>query len=153
MHKVVGLTGGIASGKSTVSKLLRDKHNIPIIDADVLAREVVEPGKPAYHKIIRQFGHDIILNDGTGKLDRKKLGDIVFADHDKRQVLNGIVHPAVRKAMLAAVVKCWLHGERVCIVDVPLLIETGLWRYCGYVVVIYWSASLHTAIASDSHSP
>jgi dephospho-CoA kinase len=139
---VVGLTGGIASGKSTVSKLLHNKHDIPVIDADVLAREVVEPGTPAYDKITRYFGDEVILKDGTGKLDRKRLGDIVFADHDKRQVLNGIVHPAVRKAMLAAVVKCWLRGERVCIVDVPLLIETGLWRYCGYVVVIYWSVPL-----------
>lgn len=132
---VIGLTGGIATGKSTVSSLLAS-HNIPIIDADVLARKVVEPGTPALAKIIRHFGHSMLLPDGS--LDRKKLGAIVFANEGSRKALNGIVHPAVSKAIVWDVVWCWLRGEKVCVVDVPLLIEGGLWKWVGKVVVVYW---------------
>ena len=132
---VVGLTGGIATGKSTVSTLLR-AHNISIIDADVLARKVVLPGTPALQKIVNHFGQDILLPDGS--LDRQKLGSIVFSDERQRKVLNGIVHPAVRRAMLWEVLRCWWRGERMCILDIPLLIESGLWRFVATVVVVYW---------------
>lgn len=168
---VVGLTGGIATGKSTVSSLLRDKHKLPIIDADVIAREVVVPGTPAYRKIVKLFGEEveeevdaegtirgaakgltdpltlgtpkkklkkntILLSDGT--IDRKKLGSIIFNDAAKRRQLNSIVHPAVRWAMLRELAKHWLKGERLLIMDVPLLIEGGLWRFVGKVIVVYW---------------
>lgn len=137
---VVGLTGGIATGKSTVSTLLR-AHNISIIDADVLARKVVLPGTHALQKIANHFGQDILLPDGS--LDRQKLGSIVFSDERQRKVLNGIVHPAVRRAMLWEVLRCWWRGERMCILDIPLLIESGLWRFVANVVVVYWCA-VHT---------
>lgn len=136
---VVGLTGGIASGKSTVSTLLKER-SVPVIDADILAREVVAPGTPGLRAIIGQFGTDILSPDGS--LDRKKLGDIIFKDAKKRTILNGIVHPAVRRAMLREVVRCWWSGESVCVLDVPLLVEAGLWRWVGFVVVIYWSVPL-----------
>lgn len=132
---VVGLTGGIASGKSTVSRLLKER-SVPVIDADFLAREVVAPGTSGLRAIVGQFGTDILSPDGA--LDRKKLGDIIFKDAKKRKILNGIVHPAVRRAMLREVVRCWWNGESVCVLDVPLLIEAGLWRWVGEVVVIYW---------------
>lgn len=132
---VVGLTGGIASGKSTVSSLLAS-HGLPIIDADVLAREVVEPGTPAHAAIVSTFGAGV-LKEGSQELDRKKLGEIIFNDERKRKQLNAIVHPAVRKAMFWAIVRHWLHGERVCVVDVPLLIETGMWKQVGKVIVVY----------------
>ena len=82
------------------------------------------------------FGKDILLPDGT--LDRKKLGGIVFADEKKRKKLNAIVHPAVRRAMLWKVMGCWIRGERCCVLDVPLLVEGGLWRWVGQVAVVYW---------------
>lgn len=132
---VVGLTGGIGSGKSSVSRLLA-QQGLPIIDADVLAREVVAPGTPGLTKIIHEFGGDVLQPDGT--LDRQKLGSIVFTDEAKRKKLNAIVHPAVRKAMAFKVAACWLRGERICVVDVPLLIEAGLWQLVGKVVVVYW---------------
>jgi len=136
---VVGLTGGIASGKSTVSRLLKQR-SVPVIDADVLAREVVAPGTSGLRAIIGEFGTDILSPDGT--LDRKKLGDIIFKDAKRRRILNGIVHPAVRRAMLRDVVRCWWSGESVCVLDVPLLVEAGLWRWVGFVVVIYCSRDL-----------
>ncbi|CCA70014.1 hypothetical protein PIIN_03954 [Serendipita indica DSM 11827] len=139
---VVGLTGGIASGKSTVSRLLSTKHGLPIIDADVLARQVVEPGTRAHTQIVNHFGTSVLLQDGSQQLDRKKLGDIVFKDDKSRRVLNGIVHPAVRWAMLTQVMKCWLTGESVCILDVPLLIEAGLFKWVGWIVVVYCSKEL-----------
>ena len=135
---VVGLTGGIATGKSTVSRLLREEHHVPIIDADILARQVVEPGTRGYEKIVEAFGEEVVLQDGSGGLDRKKLGEIVFADEGKRRVLNGIVHPEVRWEMLKEVVRCWWRGESWVVLDVPLLIESGIYRWVGEVVVVYW---------------
>ena len=132
---VVGLTGGIATGKSTVSTQFRGL-GFPVVDADVLARRVVEPGTPALRRIVAAFGGGVLQADGT--LDRKALGDIIFRDAAKRAVLNAIVHPAVRRAMLWEICRAWLKGERVCIVDVPLLVESNLWRLVGSVVVVYW---------------
>ncbi|KAF7301076.1 CoaE-domain-containing protein [Mycena indigotica] len=133
---VVGLTGGIATGKSSVSNLLKAK-GIPLIDADVLARQVVAPGTTGLRKIVAFFGKEILLPDGS--LDRKKLGSIIFNDEAKRRKLNSIVHPAVRRAMLWAVVNNWLSGRRFCVLDVPLLIESGLWRFYGKIVVVFCS--------------
>jgi len=131
---VIGLTGGVATGKSTVSSLLKAKK-IPIVDADILARQVVEPGTPALAKIIDYFGPSVLLLDGF--LDRKQLGSIIFSDETKRKKLNSIVHPAVSYAILWSVLLHWIKGEKMCIVDVPLLIEGGLWKLMGKVVVVY----------------
>lgn len=132
---VIGLTGGIATGKSTVSKLLKAAR-IPIIDADIIARQVVEPGTPALAKIQATFGNEVLFPDGS--LDRKKLGTIIFNDEVKRKQLNKIVHPAVRKAMLWQMLSYWIKGYKYCVMDVPLLIEGGLWKLVGLVVVVYW---------------
>lgn len=118
---------------------------MPLVDADVIARQVVEPGTPALAKIKKVFGQDVLLPDGT--LDRKKLGSIIFTDESKRKKLNSIVHPAVRKAMLWQVTRHWLRGERWCVVDVPLLIEGGLWKLVGTVVVVYWFVSFGGLLA------
>lgn len=82
------------------------------------------------------FGEDILLPDGT--LNRPKLGSIVFGDGKKRKALNGIVHPAVTRAIAWDVFKCWISGKKFCVLDVPLLIEGGLWKWVGKVVVVYW---------------
>ncbi|TRM61249.1 dephospho-CoA kinase-domain-containing protein [Schizophyllum amplum] len=139
---VVGLTGGIATGKSTVSNLLKEA-NVPVVDADVLARQVVERGTPALRRIEKAFGPQILLPDGS--LDRKKLGEIIFNDAKKRKILNGIVHPAVRWAMVKAISKAWLKGERVCVADVPLLIESGIWRFVGEAVVVSCPSEIQLA--------
>lgn len=138
-NAVIGLTGGIATGKSTVSSLLK-ASNIPIVDADVIARQVVEPGTPALAKIRKAFGDEVILPNGG--LDRKKLGSIIFNDETKRKQLNKIVHPAVRKAMLWQVLGFWIRGYKYCVMDVPLLVEGGLWQWVGLVVVVYWCVEI-----------
>ncbi|KAJ7618398.1 CoaE-domain-containing protein [Roridomyces roridus] len=139
---VVGLTGGIATGKSSVSNMLKAK-GIPVVDADIIARQVFEPGTPALAKIAAFFGPEVLQADGT--LDRKKLGSIIFNDEAKRRKLNSIVHPAVRKALLWGVVKQWVRGSKYCIMDVPLLIEGPLWKWVGTVVVVYCSADVQLA--------
>lgn len=114
------------------------QRGVPVIDADVLAREVVMPGTPGLRAIVSEFGPDVLQEDGS--LDRPKLGSIIFNDERKRKKLNAIVHPAVRKAMVWAVLKHWVKGDRACVLDVPLLIESGIWRWVGKVVVVYWYA-------------
>ncbi|CAM0136533.1 Dephospho-CoA kinase cab5 [Umbelopsis sp. WA50703] len=137
--KLVGLTGGIGSGKSTVSRILTE-HHIPIVDADLIARQVVEPGRRAYNLIRKHFGDEILNVDGT--LDRAKLGSIVFADSDKRKVLNSCVHPYVRLEMFRQVAWLWLKGAKLVVVDVPLLFESKLNRFVNTTVVVYCSEIL-----------
>lgn len=91
---VIGITGSIATGKSTVSKMIREL-GFTVVDADIAAKVVVEPGEEAYQKIVEHFGKEILL--ANGEIDRKKLGDLVFQNEKKRLLLNSIVHPAVRK--------------------------------------------------------
>jgi dephospho-CoA kinase len=122
--KTIGLTGGIASGKSTSSRYL-EHCGIPIIDADLIAREVVQPGKQALKKIVDMFSEEILLP--TGELNRKMLGQIVFTDPDKLKALNAIVHPSIRSAILERI--SFFEEDRSCkavIIDAALLIETGL---------------------------
>ena len=112
------------------------ERGVPVIDADILAREVVAPGTPGLRAIVSEFGSEVLHADGS--LDRPKLGSIIFNDERKRKKLNAIVHPAVRKAMVWAVLKHWMKGDRACVLDVPLLIESGIWNWVGKVVVVYW---------------
>lgn len=115
---------------------------LPVVDADVIARQVVEPGTPALSKIVRHFGDTILLPDGT--LDRAKLGGIVFHDEAQRKVLNRIVHPAVWRAIFWEVVRCWVRGKKICVLDVPLLIEGGLYKWVADVIVVYWCVRAHS---------
>jgi dephospho-CoA kinase len=131
---IVGLTGGIATGKSTVTGMLRER-GIPVIDADQIAREVVEPGKPAYMAIVRHFGSDILLPDG--QIDRKKLGEIVFSDEAKRQKLNAIVHPEVRRVMRQEAEAAEKNGAEIVFMDIPLLYESKLQYMVEKIAVVY----------------
>jgi len=124
--KLVGLTGGIACGKSTVSGMLREM-GLPVVDADQIARDVVRPGEPAYDEIVGEFGKDPgILND-DGTLDRERLGEAVFADPEKRRRLEAITHPRIFRAIAEEVHR--LRRERrprAVVVDAALLFESGL---------------------------
>lgn len=127
----VGLTGGIGAGKSAVSRLLAS-YGAVIVDADKIAREVVEPGTPGLAAVVEAFGAEVLSADGT--LDRPKLGAIVFGDPDKLKALNAIVHPLVgaRSAELEAAA----GPDAVVVHDVPLLTENGLAPLYDLVVVV-----------------
>ncbi|AIC95264.1 dephospho-CoA kinase [Shouchella lehensis] len=130
----IGLTGGIASGKSLASTYLYEK-GYPIIDADKIARQVVEPGTPALEAIRNTFGKAVVHEDG--QLNRKALGSIVFASEEKRQQLNKIVHPAVRKQMLKEADTFERNGHTLIIFDIPLLVESHLFHLVDQVWVVY----------------
>ncbi|TMN21144.1 dephospho-CoA kinase [Lentibacillus cibarius] len=134
MTLIIGLTGSIASGKSTVS-LMFDDYQIPVIDADKISREVVMPGETAYEQIVEMFGESILRDDKT--IDRKKLGDIVFADEKKRKQLNSVVHPAVRERMLKKRDAKAASGEKCVVLDIPLLFESKLTHLVDKTVVVY----------------
>ncbi|MGB4314020.1 MAG: dephospho-CoA kinase, partial [bacterium] len=121
--RVIGLTGGIATGKSTVSRMLAEK-GLPIVDADLIAREVVEPGKPAYREIVQTFGGEILQADGT--LNRKLLGKLVFGDPARLQTLNQITHPRIREEIEGRLQALRDKGTELAVLDAPLLIEANL---------------------------
>jgi dephospho-CoA kinase len=129
--QVVGLTGGIGTGKSTVSRMLAEL-GAPIIDADLLAREVVAPGQPALAQIAQRFP-GVVEN---GQLDRKKLGARVFSDPNERAALNAILHPTIHALFESRVKELAARGAAVAIYDVPLLFENKLEKTLDGVIVV-----------------
>lgn len=127
---IIGLTGGIGSGKSTVCRMFAAR-GVPVIDADIVGRELVAPGRPALEEIVHHFGADIL--DSTGNLDRARLRAIVFSDPEKRRLLESILHPAIREEM-------WARARResapYCVLCIPLLIETGQQAQVDRVLVV-----------------
>ncbi|ANB56051.1 dephospho-CoA kinase [Anoxybacillus sp. B7M1] len=134
MALTIGLTGGIASGKSTVSHMLKE-FGIPVVDADLIAREVVRVGEEAYKQIVKEFGSEILQENG--EINRTKLGSIVFHHEEKRKRLNAIVHPAVRKKMLEQKETFLRNGANAVVLDIPLLIESQLFHLVDKMIVVY----------------
>ncbi|HEY4566756.1 MAG TPA: dephospho-CoA kinase [Savagea sp.] len=135
---IVGLTGSIATGKSTVARAF-EKRGIPVVDADVAARVVVEKGQPALRKIKEAFGPSILHDDGT--LNRQALGARIFTNDDERKVLNEIMHPAIREAMEMKK-REWLEkGAPIVMMDIPLLFENDLEQTVDRIVVVTVSES------------
>jgi dephospho-CoA kinase len=131
---LVGLTGGIATGKSTVSRMFTDLGCV-VIDADVLAREVVEPGAPALAQIAAEFGADVLQPDGA--LDRKKLGAIVFGDPARRRRLEAITHPAIGARFQQRLAELEASGfDGIVLWDAPVMIETGGYKLMDALVVV-----------------
>jgi dephospho-CoA kinase len=131
---LVGLTGGIATGKSTVSEILR-QLGAEIIDADQLARDVVEPGQPALRGIVAEFGRDVLGPDG--RLDRKRLGAIVFADPARRKRLEALTHPAIRARFQARLDELAARSfAGIVIYDAPVMIEAGGHKDMDRLVVV-----------------
>lgn len=137
---LVGLTGGIASGKSTVAQRLVE-HGVELIDADQIAREVVLPGTETWKKIVDHFGDDVL--DPDGFIDRPRLGAIVFADPDKRALLNELTHPPVIAA-IADRLELLTAFDGVVVIDVPLLVEAGVDR--GYEAIIVVATTPETQL-------
>ena len=129
---LVGLTGGIGAGKSTVARLLAARGAI-VIDADSIVRELQQPGTDVFRAIVERFGDQVVSADGT--LNRGRLADIVFRDEDARSALNAIVHPAVY-AVMADRIAAVKNGDRVVVLDIPLLAEAGGGGGMDLVVVV-----------------
>lgn len=123
---LIGLTGGIASGKSTVSRMLIHLGGY-VVDADQIARQIVLPGQPVWKAIVEQFGKGILLEDQT--LDRIKLGETIFNDETAKQMLNDIMHPPIKEKIKMQVADGEQKGQSVTILDIPLLYESG-WDKC-----------------------
>lgn len=141
MYKI-GLTGGIASGKSTVSNWLRHK-GAPIIDADIVAREVVEPGTPGLKALTVEFGDEIITPEGT--LDRPRLGSIIFNDETKRKRTNEILHSYIKQRIDELAANFAKEGYKAVIYDIPLLIETDWYKEMNEVWLVAIDEDVQTA--------
>lgn len=143
MH-LFGLTGGIASGKSSVAARLRER-GVPVVDADALAREAVAPGTAALAAIVDAFGAEVLCPDGT--LDRKGLAEAVFADDEKRRALNAIVHPEVGRLTLEASSALRARGEPLACYEAALIVENGLADAFRPLVVVSAPEALQVARA------
>lgn len=127
---IIGLTGASGSGKTTIAGLMAYR-NIYVLDADITAREIVKPGKPALLEIIEAFGEDIIHDDGT--LKRKKLGNIVFNDRKKLEILNDITHKYIVQEVKRELAEM---GEDISVIDAAVLAQSGLIDICDYVIAV-----------------
>ncbi|MBR0602879.1 dephospho-CoA kinase [Bacillus safensis] len=139
MTLVIGLTGGIASGKSTVSQMIKEQ-GIRVVDADVIAKEAVAKGTTALQQIVQTFGEDVLLPNG--ELNRQQLGAIIFSDEGKRKQLNAIVHPEVRKEMLKQRDEGVSQQETFVVLDIPLLFESQLESLVDRIIVVYTTPEL-----------
>jgi len=131
---IVGLTGGVASGKTAVSQVLKEEGAY-IIDADRIARELVQPHKPAWNELIRAFGQEILREDGS--IHRKKLADKVFADPKQRKLLNQILHPRIKEEMDRRTKEIGQRNpEAIVVIDAPLIVELGDHREMDKLIVV-----------------
>ncbi|CAF2378494.1 unnamed protein product [Rotaria sp. Silwood2] len=132
---ILGLTGGIATGKTSASEYFKSQ-GISIVDADLIARLVVEPDRPAYYHILKHFGHLNILESNSRYIDRKRLGELIFTNEQMRKQLNKCTHGYIRREALQQLIKYFFQLKPIVIWDVPLLFEVGLDRYLSHTLVI-----------------
>ncbi|CAF1246810.1 unnamed protein product [Adineta ricciae] len=138
---ILGLTGGIATGKTAASEYFKTQ-GIPIVDADKIARLVVEPDQPAYNLVLKHFGHMNILESNSRRIDRKRLGEIIFGNDQLRRQLNQCTHGFIRREALKQIIEHFFQFHSLIIWDVPLLFEVGLDRYLSHTLVICCDESL-----------
>lgn len=131
--KVFGLTGGIGTGKSTVARMFEEER-FPVVDADRIAREIAEPGGSAFETIVQRFGSRFLLSDG--RIDRAKLGDLVFSDPAKRAALEAITHPEIARGIAAELSRLESEGHDVAIVSAALIHETGRTKRFEAVIAV-----------------
>lgn len=133
MAQIVGLTGGIASGKSTVASFFKDA-DIPVIETDHIAKTILQPGTDAFSAVVDHFGDDILLSEGI--INRKALGNRIFKDENERNILNQIVHPEVRTITQSKADVLKKEGHALIVIDVPLLFEAGFDQDVDVTLVI-----------------
>lgn len=135
--RLIGLTGGIASGKSSVTKVMQEQ-GCEVLCCDVAARQVVEQGCPGYNKVVKEFGREILLPNG--EMDREKLGEVVWGHPEKRALLNKCIHPEIAKVIRRNIIWHFIKGTQLLVIDIPLLFENcNLTPYLHAVVVVYCS--------------
>lgn len=133
--KIIGITGGVGAGKSTVLAYLEEKLGAFVIQADLAGHKVMEPGERCYAPVIELFGKDVIKEDKT--IDRKRISDVVFSKRDLLEKLNQIIHPAVREYILEQLERERLHGRELCVVEAALLLEEHYEKFCDQVWYIH----------------
>ncbi len=131
---LIGLTGNVGSGKSTVARFWHQERGATVIDADHLGAEAVKPGSPALEKLIQRFGDRILLSDGS--LDRRLMGQIAFSSSENLEALNSIVHPEIIRQIASAIIQAKNQGEPVVVVDAALIFEFGIDEIMDRVVVV-----------------
>lgn len=147
--KIVGLTGGIATGKSTISQYLLTK-NIPVIDCDLIARQVVEKDTIGLQQLVAAFGEEILTD--SKELNRAKLGNIIFNHQEKRQLVNQIVHPLIDVEMKKQITNYQLMNKQLVVLDIPLLFEENYQTWCDEVLVVYIPTKLQlTRLMQRNH--
>ncbi|PZV27304.1 MAG: dephospho-CoA kinase [Snowella sp.] len=129
---LIGLTGGIATGKTTVSNYLRDRYGFPILDADIYAKEAVEVDSPIFQEIVKRYGSEIQLENRA--LNRTKLGDIIFNDHEEKKWLEAQIHPYVRKRFQEVIDSL---DNQIIVLSIPLLIEANLTHLVSEIWVVF----------------
>lgn len=134
MTKIIGLTGGIATGKSTVTTMFLDRK-IPVIDSDKIAKSLLDKGQEAYQEIIDLFGTDILATDQT--INRQKLAKLIFNNDEARQELNAIVHPKVKQVIHSEIARLKAFDPEFIVVDVPLLFESEFDQFCDVTLLVY----------------
>ncbi len=142
--RIIGLTGGIGTGKTTVSKYLASHHNLPVLDADIYARDAVQLGSPVLNKISDRYGKNILLSDGT--LNRKHLGEIVFGNQNERQWLEQQIHPYVRSRFQS---ELYTLVDSTVVLVVPLLFEAGMTDLVTQIWVVNCSPEQQKRRISD----
>jgi len=133
MSFILGITGSIATGKSTVVNIFR-QYGFPVVDADIIAREVVKPNTAGLKKVVETFGSSVLCSDGS--LNRKQLGQIIFNDTKKRQTLNALLAPFLQEAIIEQIKRA-SNAASLVIADIPLLYEAGYDKYMDQVAVVY----------------
>ena len=133
--KIIGVTGGVGAGKSTVLNYLESRYGAKLILADLVGHEVMEPGQEAYGQVVKAFGPEVVSAEGT--IDRKALGAIVFADEKKRMILNRIIHPAVRQEILRRLEEAKLSHLSSVVVEAALFLEENYDAFCDETWYIY----------------
>ena len=137
--RVIGLTGGIATGKSSVATILREALSIPVLDADQASRTILEPGKPAYEKVVEAFGSDIL--DGSDQIQRRVLRSLILQDPKAKEILERITHPAIRGEIATRLLEIAEEGHSYAVVEAALLVETGSYKQYHELIVVTCDAS------------
>jgi len=140
---LIGLTGGVACGKSSVARILRDQKHVPVVDADDVSRTILTPGTPCYKQVVQHFGAQIL--QANGQIDRSALRQLITRSKRERTFLEGVTHPAIREKIAETVMHWASQGHSNGVVEAALLVETGSWKQYSALIVVSCRAETQLA--------